>query len=83
MVRAGECRARAGCARAGAAAPHCAATWGVRGRKIGIIKLVVVIDRDAVLSAPRVAAESKLKGVVLRIWPLNPTANGRKFGGFE
>ena len=25
-------------------------------------------------------AESKLKGVVLRIWPLNPTANGRNFG---
>ena len=25
------------------------------------------------------AAESKLKGVALRIWPLNPTANGRNF----
>mgnify|MGYP005734426561 CR=1 FL=1 len=24
-------------------------------------------------------AESKLKGVALRIWPLNPTANGRNF----
>ena len=24
-------------------------------------------------------AESKLKGVPLRIWPLNPTANGRNF----
>ena len=27
----------------------------------------------------RVWAESKLKGVALRIWPLNPTANGRNF----
>jgi len=25
-------------------------------------------------------AESKLKGVALRIWPLNSTANGRNFG---
>ena len=25
-------------------------------------------------------AESKLKGVPLRIWPLNPTANGRHVG---
>ena len=24
-------------------------------------------------------AESALKGVLLRIWPLNPTANGRNF----
>ena len=24
-------------------------------------------------------AESTLKGVLLRIWPLNPTANGRNF----
>ena len=27
----------------------------------------------------RGAAEWKLKGVPLRIWPLNPTANGRNF----
>ena len=28
---------------------------------------------------PGELAESKLKGVALRIWPLNPTANGRNF----
>ena len=32
-----------------------------------------------VLSLPDPLAESTLKGVLLRIWPLNPTANGRNF----
>ena len=31
-------------------------------------------------NAGSLGAESKLKGVPLRIWPLNSTANGRNFG---
>ena len=31
------------------------------------------------LSCGRTEAESALKWVLLRIWPLNPTANGRNF----